>query len=164
MAMVKGSSRARLNILLAAQKLFSERGYEGASTTDIANEAGVTQPLIHYHFQSKQKLFKEVIREGLVIVGKVKENFFLPVGRIHTDVLTIILRESVSKGEIWGWIEEFFDGGVPNIFLEKMYGRLIHGWKNPFFLQNEYEKRNGNPFQPDEGGWIHFDISTFTSL
>lgn len=45
-------------ILESALELFSERGFDGASTRDIATRAGVTQPLLHYHFSSKDELWR----------------------------------------------------------------------------------------------------------
>lgn len=49
---------ARDRILTAAISLFSARGFEGVSTTQIAKAAGITQPLIHYHFKNKEALWK----------------------------------------------------------------------------------------------------------
>jgi TetR/AcrR family transcriptional regulator len=48
----------RERILSAALDLFSERGFDGASTRDIAERAGVTQPLLNYHFNSKDELWQ----------------------------------------------------------------------------------------------------------
>ncbi|MGB3622115.1 MAG: helix-turn-helix domain-containing protein, partial [Ketobacter sp.] len=45
---------ARERILAAAEALFAIRGFEGVSTTQIAKVAGITQPLIHYHFKNKE--------------------------------------------------------------------------------------------------------------
>jgi len=47
---------ARDRIVAAATDLFSERSYDGATTRDIAARAGVTQPLVNYHFDSKEDL------------------------------------------------------------------------------------------------------------
>jgi AcrR family transcriptional regulator len=44
--------------LSAALEVFSERGFEGGSTTDIAGRAGVTQPLLNYHFRTKDELWR----------------------------------------------------------------------------------------------------------
>jgi len=44
-------------ILTAAVREFSERGYEGASIRLIAERAGVGQPLVTYHFPSKEDLW-----------------------------------------------------------------------------------------------------------
>jgi TetR/AcrR family transcriptional regulator len=51
-------------ILAAALDLFSERSFEGATTREIANRAGVTQPLLNYHFRSKDDLWRAAI-DGL---------------------------------------------------------------------------------------------------
>lgn len=45
----------------AAEKLFIEKGYEGVSTREIAEAAGVNLGAIQYHFGSKAKLFIETI-------------------------------------------------------------------------------------------------------
>jgi TetR/AcrR family transcriptional regulator len=51
-------------ILAAALDLFSERGFDGASTREIAARAGVTQPLLNYHFSSKDELWRASV-DGL---------------------------------------------------------------------------------------------------
>lgn len=52
----------REKILAAALKLFSQKGYLGATTRQIAREAGVAEVTLFRHFLSKEKLFEEVIR------------------------------------------------------------------------------------------------------
>lgn len=51
----------RAAILDAAETVFAEAGFAGASMRAIAQRAGVNQPLIHYHFESKDRLYAEVI-------------------------------------------------------------------------------------------------------
>ena len=51
----------RERILTAALDLFSERSFEGATTREIAARAGVTQPLLNYHFQSKDALWRAAV-------------------------------------------------------------------------------------------------------
>ncbi len=41
--------------------LFAERGYYGATTSELAKAAGVTEPIIYRHFSSKKHLFIAVI-------------------------------------------------------------------------------------------------------
>jgi AcrR family transcriptional regulator len=52
------ADETRTRILAAALDVFSERGFDGASTRDIAERAGVTQPLLHYHFSAKDDLWR----------------------------------------------------------------------------------------------------------
>ncbi|MFV1990698.1 MAG: TetR/AcrR family transcriptional regulator, partial [Acidimicrobiales bacterium] len=53
----------RAKILLAARQEFADHGYEAASTRAIAARAGVHQPQINYHFESKDSLWRAVIDE-----------------------------------------------------------------------------------------------------
>ncbi len=48
-------------LLEATLKLISEKGYRGATTRKIAQEAGVTELTLFRHFGSKEKLFKELL-------------------------------------------------------------------------------------------------------
>lgn len=45
-------------IISAAIALFGQRGFEAASTREIAQRAGVQAPLINYHFKSKERLYR----------------------------------------------------------------------------------------------------------
>lgn len=45
-------------LLDAAIEAFSENGFSGTSTRDIAERAGVHHPLITYHFKNKDKLWR----------------------------------------------------------------------------------------------------------
>lgn len=52
----------RERIISAAYTVLSEKGYDLASTKEIARTAGVAQGLINYYFASKDLLFAEVFR------------------------------------------------------------------------------------------------------
>lgn len=54
------SRETRSKILIAAQRVFATYGFLGARTTEIAKEAGVSRTMLHYHFQTKEDLFKAV--------------------------------------------------------------------------------------------------------
>jgi AcrR family transcriptional regulator len=58
----------RCDILDAAERVFATLGFAGATTRAIADEAKVNLGLIHYHFNSKEALFEQVIvrRSGQV--------------------------------------------------------------------------------------------------
>jgi AcrR family transcriptional regulator len=51
----------REKILQAAFTVLSREGYENTSIKEIAEEAGVAQGLVHYHFKSKQQLVLAVL-------------------------------------------------------------------------------------------------------
>ncbi len=62
------SAQRRAAIVEAALRLFSERGFRGATTRELAAAAGVTEPVLYEHFQSKRDLYRAIIevksREG----------------------------------------------------------------------------------------------------
>jgi AcrR family transcriptional regulator len=52
-------------ILVAAEKVFSEKGFYEAKITKIAEEAGVSVGTIYRFYRSKEELYREVIRKKL---------------------------------------------------------------------------------------------------
>lgn len=55
-------------IMDAAEKLFAQRGFHGASVRDITGAAGVDLALVNYHFGSKKQLLAAVVeRRGQVL-------------------------------------------------------------------------------------------------
>ena len=58
----EGPGRER--ILAAALDEFAGRGFDGTTTAEIARRAGVTQPLVHYHFESKDALWRAAVSEA----------------------------------------------------------------------------------------------------
>ena len=49
-------------ILEAAEREFLDKGFKNASTTAIAERAGVTQAMVHYYYRTKEKLFNKVFQ------------------------------------------------------------------------------------------------------
>jgi AcrR family transcriptional regulator len=52
------SLKTQQKLLGAAIEAFSENGFKGTSTRDIAVRAGVHHPLITYHFKNKEELWR----------------------------------------------------------------------------------------------------------
>jgi AcrR family transcriptional regulator len=51
------AAERRQAIVQAAQRVFSSRSYAGATTAEIAREAGVSEPILYRHFPSKRELY-----------------------------------------------------------------------------------------------------------
>ncbi len=64
--------KTKEKILKSALKLFSEKGFLGATTKEIAKNAGVSEVTLFRHFSSKEKLFEEVINR-YSFLPKLKE-------------------------------------------------------------------------------------------
>lgn len=59
------SRNSRAALLAAAERLFAERGLAGARTEEIAAAAGVNKALLHYYFETKEKLHRAVLENLL---------------------------------------------------------------------------------------------------
>ncbi len=53
-----------------AAELFAERGYAGASMTDIAKRVGVRKPSLYNYFSSKEELFMDLLESSLSAWGE----------------------------------------------------------------------------------------------
>ncbi|HET8798188.1 MAG TPA: TetR/AcrR family transcriptional regulator [Thermoanaerobaculia bacterium] len=61
MTQVERSEKSRQQILDAALKLFSHRGYGATSVRDIAEEAGLSKGNVYHHFPDKETIFRALI-------------------------------------------------------------------------------------------------------
>ncbi|GAA4050202.1 TetR family transcriptional regulator [Nonomuraea soli] len=57
-----GAADTRGEILTAARKVFSEKGYDKATMRGIAREAGVDPALVHHYFANKEGVFAEALQ------------------------------------------------------------------------------------------------------
>lgn len=115
----------RERILAAALDLFSEQSFDGATTRDIAARAGVTQPLLNYHFSSKEELWRLAVdglfeelgcalrsrSEGLrgveeLTVARLLVREFIAFSAHHPQLHRIITQESKADGPRMDWLVE----------------------------------------------------------
>jgi len=129
------SVNAKQAILEAALKAFSRDGFDGASLPKIADMAGIAHPLIHYHFGSKDNLWRETVdyalgdlsREAATI--RTASRGLSPLDRLRVlirafthfaarcpDHFGLILAEARSDSDRFGWIQENYTAD----FLESL--------------------------------------------
>ena len=64
MATARLSSQARRAAILdAAVRLFSEKGFRGVTTRELAAAVGVSEPVLYQHFETKSDLYRAIIEE-----------------------------------------------------------------------------------------------------
>ena len=85
--MVKVDTKEKL--LQATMKLISEKGYLGATTREIAQEAGVTELTLFRHFGSKEKLFGQLL-SGCTFLPRLKELLPELDALTYEEALTLI--------------------------------------------------------------------------
>jgi TetR/AcrR family transcriptional regulator len=59
---IRAPGQTRAVVIDAAERLFAERGFAATSMRDISAASGVSHPLIHHHFGSKEELYAAVKR------------------------------------------------------------------------------------------------------
>ena len=65
----------RLRILDAAEHAFAARGYAGATTREIAFQAGIRKRMVFYYFSSKAVLYRAVLDRIVVNLVEIHERF-----------------------------------------------------------------------------------------
>lgn len=105
-------------ILISASKVFTEKGFSGTRTRDIAEEAGINLALLNYYFRSKEKLFEQVMKVKIVLLfGKI---------------IPIVTNEKST-------LEEKID-----LASEKYFEILSKNPNLPLFILSEIQKKPSN--------------------
>jgi len=52
-------------IIIAARRIFREKGKDGARMQEIADQAGINKALLHYYFRSKDVLFDKIFKQEI---------------------------------------------------------------------------------------------------
>jgi AcrR family transcriptional regulator len=56
-------------ILEAAERIFQDKGMEGARMQEIADKAGINKAMLHYYYRSKQLLFEAVFKKAFALLA-----------------------------------------------------------------------------------------------
>lgn len=123
------SVNAKQAILDAALKAFSRDGFDGASLPRIAEMAGIAHPLIHYHFGSKDNLWRQTVDHALGDLAREAATIstasrgLSPLDRLRVlirafthfaarcpDHFGLILAEARSDSDRFAWIQQNYTG------------------------------------------------------
>jgi AcrR family transcriptional regulator len=100
-------------ILDAALDLFVERGFAAARLDDVAQRAGVSKGTVYLYFDSKEELFKAVIRSGIVRAIEAAEE---QVDRFEGESADL-LRTLVAGW--WTAIGSTRHSGIPKLMISE---------------------------------------------
>ncbi|MBC7629152.1 TetR/AcrR family transcriptional regulator [Ferruginibacter sp.] len=121
----------QIQIIETAERLFAERGFDGTSVRDIADEAGINVAMISYYFGSKEKLMEAL--------------FELRVGTVKMRIESLIKDESLTPLEK---VNILIDEHIERIMQKQCFHKIMVGVqvtnKNPAILKaaNKVKLRN----------------------
>ena len=84
----------RDEIMAAAVRVFSKKGFAAAKISDIATEAGISQGLLYHYFASKEEIHTTMIRTALERMNEAAQALAaspLPAGRKIEKALVTLL-------------------------------------------------------------------------
>lgn len=152
----EGSIREAL--MKAALNLFTRRGYAATTVRELVEAAGVTKPVLYYHFGSKEGLFLALMRAHFDHLEAVVERHRRGKGRIR-ERLTALLGQGFAhvQGDL-----DFFrlmhaayygpPGGAPYFDFDSFHQRyhdLIAG-----FLEEGIARGEFRPGDTSDMAWI----------
>lgn len=95
---------AKEAIRKAAAALFAEKGYAAASTREICQRAGITKPVLYYHFGNKAQLYEELVLDAFSEykkeVRRASHRGRTPRERM-TEVLSAIFSYARNRQDYW---------------------------------------------------------------
>lgn len=111
----------RERILLAAERFYAERGFDGTSMRSLTEDAGVNLAAVNYHFGSKKALMWEMFRAKIVPLNNERIRRLAvaqskPGGATLEDVFDALLRPMFEQTQ--------GPDGTNMIFM-RMVGRMF---------------------------------------
>lgn len=94
-----GAKRARgeevrERVLHAALECFGAFGFEGTSTRAVAERAGLSHPLLLYHFESKEKLWLSTMED---VIGRYQSELYARLGQVDATDAAAGLRAFIEN-------------------------------------------------------------------
>jgi len=95
----------RKQILAAALKVFTEKGFHTANVSEVAAEAGVSQGTIYWYFDSKEDLFQAAV---LSVFEELDQ-----------ETLGTVLMQATAREKLWGLVRgmEGLAGQMGGLFM-----------------------------------------------
>ena len=93
-------------IMMAAEKVFSEAGFGGATMQLIADVAGLPKANLHYYFPTKEALYRRVVQDIFQVWLKAAEIFDQASGPVegigaYIDAKMEISRRHPAGSKVW---------------------------------------------------------------
>ena len=122
------ADEVRTRILAAAEHVFAERGYAGATTREIAERAGIGKRMLFYYFPTKDAVYRAVLERiiaGLVAIYEQTRGEPGPVG-LGDSIEAITRFTAANLPAMKVWLREIIDDGPHLADLTRRYMRPLY--------------------------------------
>jgi AcrR family transcriptional regulator len=85
----QSNTETRDRILQEAERLFAAGGYDGVSVREIAQACGITKANIYYYFDSKERLYLEVLQADMLALIHVLDEAAQQPGSSRERILGV---------------------------------------------------------------------------
>ncbi len=137
MATARLTSQARRAAILdAAVQLFSEKGFRGVTTRELAAAVGVSEPVLYQHFATKRELYRAIIEEKVVYDTRAIPHDFCAAFDVSKGDRTFLI--DLANGIInWhkrdvGWVRLLIFSALEHHELSEMF---FERYANSFFTE-----------------------------
>lgn len=159
------SLRTKQKLLDAALEAFSENGFKGTSTRDIAARAGVHHPLITYHFSNKDRLWRSAVKyifqdfvaelqkAQQTYAGECPKSRFSAMIRIYVHYAAsnpalhkIVLQESSYQSDRLEWLSENFLNPLAEVasgYIAELQEKGVTPHGDPLIIYNMIRVSSG---------------------
>lgn len=121
----------REKIKETAAHLYALKGYNATSMREIAKEVGVTKAALYYHYDSKEELFFDIVKDSfthLIQISQQLADSDLPVWTVLSEWVEKMISFSKVKKDHWMIINKFSSGAMKDRIFEE-FSRF---WKVSF--------------------------------
>lgn len=98
----------RERILSTAAELFSQKGYSGASVSELANMIGVTKPFIYYYTKNKQDILEQICIATIDLPHLVMNEVFSEDLSATVSLYKFVRRFAWVQGQNQNYVSVFF--------------------------------------------------------
>jgi TetR/AcrR family transcriptional regulator len=164
------ATERRAAVLDTACQVFARCSYRGATTAEIAREAGVTEPILYRHFESKQALYLACIDSAW---GRVRdawqeavENEEDPRAWMSAMGMAFFRFKEQKAAVASLWIEALTEwGDEPEVrrFLRRHF-REVHEWVTGVVSRCQAEGAMLPDRDPRAEAWIFIAIGLLTGV
>ena len=151
------ASERRQAIITEAIRLFSEKGFRGTTTRELAAAVGVSEPVIYQHFATKKDLYAAII-EHESQKAAADLDYCRNAGTVDDKVAFLTLGRL-----IWNWYEDdrtlsrllFFSALEGNELSDMFFTRHAAGFLDVVsgFIRTRIEAGAFRPMDPETLAW-----------